>query len=487
MKLKFTTGLFIMLLLAAMPLFSHLDEIPFQNWDEARLAENAFEMDHDHNYIVTHFLGNPDMWNTKPPLMIWLQVLFIKLLGPGELAVRLPSALAALATCLLIYWFLAKKLKTPLLGLFSCLVLITVPGYVGIHGTRTGDYDSLLALFLTAYSLFFYLYLEESKKKYLALAFAGIILAGLTKGIAGLMLLPALFLYTIYKKRLLTVVKESYLYIGICSFVVIVIGYYFLRAHYNPGYIDAVKANELGGRYSNTLENHNGGAYFYFDEIAYSQFKYWFLLLLPGAIFGIRSKFKWMQDLTILLLFVTISYFLIVNNAQTKIIWYILPLYPFFSMMVATFIYGIYQLLATINVETQLRTNILPIAFIALLCLTPYINIMDQVLNKKTNGGMSVENGDMTQFLSDVYRGKRNIDSCTVVTDLDQNVVCYQSMFANRHKPVQFSYNREFKNVNRIVTSSESLKRHIESNYYSTVTGSYNTVFIYRLDSLRRK
>ncbi len=247
MKLKFSHGLFIMLLLVAVPIFGHLDELPIQLWDESRLIENALEMNHNGNYIVTKFAGQPDMWNTKPPFLIWLQVICIKLLGMNELAVRLPSALAALATCLLIYWLLAKKFKAPWLGVISCVILVSSAGYVRMHGTRSADYDSMLTLFITACSIYYYLYLEEAKGKYLTYTIVCLILACLTKGIAGLMVTPALLLYTLYKKKLLVLLKDKRFYAGLAGFGIFVLGYYLLREHYNPGYIQAVQDNELGG------------------------------------------------------------------------------------------------------------------------------------------------------------------------------------------------------------------------------------------------
>jgi len=54
------------------PLFLHLENLPLRIWDEARLAVSAYEMSHNGNYIVVHFDGKPEMWSTKPPLMIWL-------------------------------------------------------------------------------------------------------------------------------------------------------------------------------------------------------------------------------------------------------------------------------------------------------------------------------------------------------------------------------------------------------------------------------
>jgi 4-amino-4-deoxy-L-arabinose transferase-like glycosyltransferase len=92
----------LFLLLTYPPIFLHLGSLPIRIWDESRLAINAYEMNKDGDFLVTHFSGMPDMWNTKPPLMIWLQVFFIKLFGVGELALRLPSAIAAFLTCVFI-------------------------------------------------------------------------------------------------------------------------------------------------------------------------------------------------------------------------------------------------------------------------------------------------------------------------------------------------------------------------------------------------
>src|SRR5688572_23065002 len=90
----------LLALLIYMPVFGNLNTLPIREWDEARIAINACEMYHDGDFIVTHFEEEPDMWNTKPPLLIWLQVFLMKTIGINELAVRLPSAFAAFFTCL---------------------------------------------------------------------------------------------------------------------------------------------------------------------------------------------------------------------------------------------------------------------------------------------------------------------------------------------------------------------------------------------------
>jgi len=63
-----------------------LDGHPVYLSDESRQAFNSFEMFLNGNWLVTTFENKPDLWNTKPPLLIWLQVLFYHLVGTNELA-----------------------------------------------------------------------------------------------------------------------------------------------------------------------------------------------------------------------------------------------------------------------------------------------------------------------------------------------------------------------------------------------------------------
>ncbi|MBA3901452.1 MAG: glycosyltransferase family 39 protein, partial [Bacteroidetes bacterium] len=175
MKSKHYLILFLLLILAYFPIFSHLNTLPIRIWDESRLALNAYEMAQSGNLIVTSYEGEPDMWNTKPPLMIWMQAGLIKLIGLDELAIRLPSAIAVFFTCITLFIFSLRYLKSFWLGIIGILVLITSSGFVGFHTGRTGDYDAMLAFFIFSYCLFYYLFLEKGGVKYLYAFFAFLI------------------------------------------------------------------------------------------------------------------------------------------------------------------------------------------------------------------------------------------------------------------------------------------------------------------------
>src|SRR4051812_31990685 len=102
-----------------MPVFGNLNTLPIRIWDEGRIAINAFEMYASHNFLVTTFNFVPDMWNTKPPFLVWCMVFLMKIIGVNELSVRLPSAFAAFFTCAAMLLFLRRYFKDAWMGIIA--------------------------------------------------------------------------------------------------------------------------------------------------------------------------------------------------------------------------------------------------------------------------------------------------------------------------------------------------------------------------------
>ncbi len=75
--------------------------------DEPRFAEAAREMYNSGNYIVPRFDGqlHPD----KPPMIYWLMCGAYRMFGVSGGSARLPSAVFAIGTLLLVYWFSGIK------------------------------------------------------------------------------------------------------------------------------------------------------------------------------------------------------------------------------------------------------------------------------------------------------------------------------------------------------------------------------------------
>lgn len=139
---------FFLLVVWYFPLFLHLDSFVIKIYDEARRAVNAFEMLNGDNFIVTTYQGQPDLWGTKPPFLIWAQALFMRLLGPSELAIRLPSALAGLGGASALLAFSWKFLKVKNVGIIASIIFLISNGALqSTHSLRSGDFDALLVFF----------------------------------------------------------------------------------------------------------------------------------------------------------------------------------------------------------------------------------------------------------------------------------------------------------------------------------------------------
>jgi 4-amino-4-deoxy-L-arabinose transferase-like glycosyltransferase len=488
MNLKPLYGLFIVLVIIILPLFAHLDNIALNSWDEARLAVNSFEMSHNHNWLVTYFGGRPDMWNTKPPLLIWVQVLCYKIIGYNELSVRLPSAMAAAFTCIFIYWFFAKKLKKPLLGILACAILVTSEGFVNVHAARSGDYDSMLTLFMTLYGLYFFLYIKEDKKKYILFTSLFLTLAILTKGVEAALLLPAMFLYALLMKKLSWLLKKKEFYLGIFICLLFVAGYYLLREHYNPGYLQAVRDNELGGRFNKVIENHTGNRWYYINFVIINAFNNWYFFVLPGICAGMLSKDGPIGQLSLFICLLLLIYFSILSFGATKIWWYTMPVFPFLSIIAAVFIYTVFNILYSFDGWILLRgLNIVPFVFMITLFIIPYKNILRITLfDIHYQFWLNGPNLEMAEFLKSVLHHNINIDG-SVLPDCyaTQDLRWYADILADKNNSLKFIQDMHFGNAEKIVAYNQETKNYILSHYNAHADQIYGSITVYKINGIK--
>src|ERR671939_1094138 len=81
--------------------FFRLGATPLLDPDEPVYGQIAREMVRSGNWLTPHLAGRP--WFDKPPLFYWASAAAMALLGPTELAARLPSALAAVLLMALVF------------------------------------------------------------------------------------------------------------------------------------------------------------------------------------------------------------------------------------------------------------------------------------------------------------------------------------------------------------------------------------------------
>ncbi|MEQ1733606.1 MAG: glycosyltransferase family 39 protein [Bacteroidia bacterium] len=471
--------------LAYFPFFLHLNTLPIRIWDESRLAVNASEMYKNGNFIVTYFENKPEMWNTKPPLLIWLQVGMFKLIGIGELALRLPSAIAGFLTTVVIMLFSVKYIKSYWFGLITCLVLITSYGYVNEHVTRTGDYDALLILFVTSYILLFFVYVETLQIKYLHWFFVGLTLAVLTKSVQGLLFLPALFVFVLTQKKLLQL-NYKWIIINGAITVAVIAAYYLIREQHNTGFITAVWQNELGGRYTVAQEGNSASFMYYYNQLIDKNFTHWYWLVPCGIAIGTVSKDVKIKKITLYVTLLLVVYWLVISSSETKCNWYDAPMFPYLAILCAVAIYTVFMYIKQeINTQQLLSYNVLPYVFLFAVFLTPYQVIIGKVYVPKEGSKGAVKFYNMSYYLKNAVKQKENITNHYICYDgYGAHLQLYVHILNENNQHVAFKDWHTLTNGDKIITSQKQVQKYIESNYATqTVTNdTINNIKIYTIN-----
>ena len=176
MKSK-TIVLILILGLAAFLRLYHLGSYPPLNVDEAAIGYNAWSLiktgkDEHGNPWPVHFKSFGDY---KPGGYFYLVLPLVKILGLTEWAVRLPSALLAVATVYLVYLLGVLLWKDRKLGLIWAGILAISPWH--LHFSR-GGWESNAALFFICLGVYFFFSFLEKKESVLKLLVATVSLVG---------------------------------------------------------------------------------------------------------------------------------------------------------------------------------------------------------------------------------------------------------------------------------------------------------------------
>jgi 4-amino-4-deoxy-L-arabinose transferase-like glycosyltransferase len=456
-------SLFILLLIFLVLYFFKLASFPIRIWDEARLANSALFM-HLHGFsLAPRYEGSIDMWSTKPPLMIWLQALSMKIFGMNEWAVRFPSAASATLTGVITWRFFGKFSGNYWNGLIAGAVFASTFAWVYIHAGRTGDYDSLLTFFTCIYTLAAFLYTEQSSRKWLYTFWIALTLAVLTKGIAGILFVPGIIIYILMSGKTRRFLLNKQFYVGMAIFIFMVSAYYLLREQINPGYLKAVWQNELGGRYLTTLEEHQHPFKYYFENMYQWRYPYWVYFVLPAFISGIFNPSTSIRRLSFFNLSVTLTYLLVISNSGTKLEWYDLPVYPFFAIQIAI-LFLFFASLISPWVNNKQTRFLLALAALVTVFSIPFKNAYNEVYHFYERP-WDVEQHRQGYFIKDALRKHKRLNDYVFLYDgYKGQIGFYITALQAGHVRVQLEDNiTNVKKGDHLVASQDELKKQIES------------------------
>lgn len=159
------------IVLAAVLRLYRLNEIPpGVNRDEASIGYTAYSlmMTGKDEYGKVWPLSFESFGDWKLPLYIYTTIPFVKIFGLSELAVRLPSALAGIASVAALYYLAKILFVSESIALLSAFVLAVMPWH--IHISRVESEAIMAVLFTILGSLMFLKALKNTSLKQLLLS-----------------------------------------------------------------------------------------------------------------------------------------------------------------------------------------------------------------------------------------------------------------------------------------------------------------------------
>lgn len=462
--------------------FHKLDSLSMRAWDESSYALNAQEMLERKNPVEIYLLGNPDTYNSKPPFAIWCMAAGIYLFGLNELGVRIAAATFTFLTVLLLYAFGRFSLKSNIAALTMPLILISSTGYIGEHIARTGDTDAILAFWIccSCICLFQYTRADHASKQraYFLLSAVALTFACLTKGIAGLTPAPGMLAWLIYTRKLGALIRQPYLYIGIVFFLLLFPGYYLLRNHLTPGYLDAVIHFEIGGRLSQQEflnPQKRGFFYFFYAMVSESRYVSWIFILPVAVLFVVRSKtVSPLKQAALFFLFAWMGVMFSLGMSSTKLFWYDAPLYP----LMAGFIGCAFALMIS-EVTAEYKWYAL-LLFIAIFTV-PYFMVVKNNIYRE-------EDAHLSAFLVQLRRDK-NVSDTLYIIDEDHSFPVHFYSKQEKLKGYDSRYTRlksvELTPGKSIITCKYAREYDVNSMFVLDTLASFAECRYYKIKSFR--
>ncbi|MBU1026597.1 MAG: glycosyltransferase family 39 protein [Candidatus Margulisbacteria bacterium] len=325
LKLK-TNVLTILIALSAILFFFKLGSFSLYDAAETTYGEFIKQIGLTGDWLTLHYNG--EIIFDKPPLYYWLATMATFIFGFNEFAIRFWAAISGILTVITTF-YLGKHFYNERVGFYSGLIVMTA--FQFLIQSRIAELDTLLTLLLSSTFLFFWLGFHEKKPYFYWLFYAVMALAVITKGIIGLALPGFAILLFLFLKKELNRIYEMQIPAGILIVALIGAPWYIAEwLMHGDKFTEFVLGFLFMSRFKGVVAGHPGPWYYYFLAIILG-FAPWSHFLPYSLIRTWKHKLKAPELLSLCYI---IPVFIVFSVAKTKLPSYILPLYPFFAIMV---------------------------------------------------------------------------------------------------------------------------------------------------------
>ena len=321
-------GLFFSLFLGSRPL-----SVP----DEGRYVEIPREMAVTGDWLTPRLNGVK--YFEKPPLFYWFEAALIRLFGLSEWSVRLGPALFALFGCLAVYYAGARMFGRRT-GILSAVVLATSILYYAL--SRVITLDMPVSVLLTAALLSFLLGTREpggvTRRLFFWSFYAFAALATLTKGLIGIFIPGIIIGAWLLIMNEWRVLRSMHLASGMALFLLIAVPWHVMVDRSNPEFFNFYFIHEHFQRYL-TKVHHRYKPFWFFIPVLVGGLFPWSAFLVQAVRRALpRWKDRHVHRETVFLLLWAGLIFLFFSASSSKLMPYILPVFPPLALIIGKYL-----------------------------------------------------------------------------------------------------------------------------------------------------
>ena len=304
--------------------FCNIGGYGLMNPDEGRYAEIPREMLESGDYFTPRL--NHVLYFEKPPLYYWFTAASFLVFGRNEFGARFTSVVMGLMSIFLT-WFVARKFEDENTADLSAVILGTSGLFFAL--SRVNIIDMTLSALLTFALFSFYIFYKENKKRWLYIFYIALALATLAKGLIGIVLPGGVIFFFMLFTRDFKILKRLFLTPAILVFFLVCVPPFYLMCKKNPDFFYFFFIQEHFLRYATKMHDRYEPFWFFIPVIIGGLFP-WTL----GLFVNIKNYLNRQQINLYLILWVLIIT-LFFSASSSKLIPYILPVFPPLAILIA--------------------------------------------------------------------------------------------------------------------------------------------------------
>lgn len=300
--------------------------------DEGRYAESAREMLAKGDLITPWLNDQPRL--QKPILIYWLIIASYKIVGINEFGARLPSAVAATGTVLVLY-FLCRALFAPLIALLAGIILALSPLPIAL--ARISNADMVLTFFIVSALAAFATFYFRNHRFYLLLFYLSLAFGTLTKGYVGFFIPWLIIFFFLASLRELKFFRQLYFLQGLLIILLLNLPWYLLVGIIHKDLLRYYLIEEGVLRFF-TAHHQRQQPVFYYVVLIFPAFFPWSLFFINAFFKQVKGGLKNFARSSPEQFFFFIWYIVGLGTfslSGSKLPTYIMPIFPALSVSAA--------------------------------------------------------------------------------------------------------------------------------------------------------